>query len=106
VADPLGRRAFLGLGAALAAVPFSRTAGAAALSAADRANVAAVLAMAETWKSVDVAKRNTLFTPDAIFRGAAERIEASTSRTTVTCGLPARRSKSRRWSASRKRRTL
>jgi hypothetical protein len=78
MAEPLGRRAFLGLGAALAAaMPFSRTAAAAALSATDRANVATVMAMAETWKSVDVAKRNTLFTPDAIFRGAAERIESA-----------------------------
>ena len=74
--DEFGRRAFLGLGAALAAAPFSQAVGAAGLSAADRVNIAAVKAMAETWKSVDVAKRNSLFTPDAIFRGAAERIES------------------------------
>ncbi len=77
MAEPLGRRAFLGLGAALATVPLGRSVGAATLSAVDRANIATVMAMAETWKSVDVAKRNTLFTPDAIFRGAAERIESA-----------------------------
>ena len=76
MSDPIGRRAFLGLGAALASLPLGRNASAAALTGADRANVAAVKAMADTWKSVDVAKRNTLFTPDAIFRGAAERIES------------------------------
>jgi hypothetical protein len=76
MSEQLGRRAFLGLGAALAAVPFGSRVSAAGLSAADRANVATVKAMADTWKSGDVAKRNTLFTPDAIFRGAAERIES------------------------------
>lgn len=77
MSETVGRRTFLGLGAALATLPFSRTASAAGLSAADRMNVAAVKAMAETWKSVDVAKRNSLFTPDLVFRGAAERIESS-----------------------------
>ncbi|MGE0394423.1 MAG: nuclear transport factor 2 family protein [Vicinamibacterales bacterium] len=71
-----GRRTFLGTGALLAATPFTRTAGAAGLTAADRVNVAAVTTMAGTWKSLDVAKRNSVFTTDAIFRGAAERVES------------------------------
>ena len=74
--ETLGRRAFLGVGAALAAAPWGQTVAAAGLTEADRRNVAAVKAMADTWKSVDVARRNAQFTPDAIFRGAAEHIES------------------------------
>src|SRR5262245_28135539 len=77
MSERFGRRAFLGLGAGLAAaVPFSRSVSAAGLSAADRTNVAAVKTMAETWKSQDVARRNSVFAPEAIFRGAAENINS------------------------------
>lgn len=69
-----GRRAFLGLGAALAASSLPRRAEAAALSAADQRNVTAIKTMAASWKSQDVASRNSVFTTDAIFRGAAENI--------------------------------
>ena len=63
-------RAFLGLGAALAASSFPRRTEAAALSAADQRNVAAIKTMAASWKSQDVASRNSVFTTDAIRDGA------------------------------------
>jgi limonene-1,2-epoxide hydrolase len=83
MAERVNRRAFLGVGAALTAAALTdggSTAAAAdgkaaaALSDADRKNVSAVRTMASTWsRNPDMDRRNSVFTPDYIFRQSAER---------------------------------
>jgi limonene-1,2-epoxide hydrolase len=76
MAERVNRRAFLGVGAALtsAALFDGRAAAAPALSDADTKSVTAVKTMASTWgRNPDLDRLNSVFTPDHIFRGSAER---------------------------------